>query len=70
MGIKQGAISLDVENSIASLLGFRKIVYKNVKIHLRKLLILWLLVLLTLIVMCYLVLRIIGITQTYYILLI
>ena len=29
--IKQGAISFDVENSIALLLGFRKIVYKKVK---------------------------------------
>ena len=29
MEIKQGAISYDVENSIASLLGFRKIVYKK-----------------------------------------
>ena len=31
MEIKQGAISFDVENSIASLLGFRKIVYKKGK---------------------------------------
>ena len=35
MGIKQGAISFDVENSIAPILGFRKIVYKKVNIHLR-----------------------------------
>ena len=28
MEIKQGALSFDVENSIASLLGFRKVVYK------------------------------------------
>ena len=51
MEIKQGALSFDVENSIASLLGFRKLVYKKVNIHLRKLLILWVLVLLTFIVM-------------------
>ena len=31
MEIKQGAISFDIENSIASLLGFRKIVYKKAK---------------------------------------
>ena len=29
--IKQGAISIDIKNSIASLLGFRKIVYKKGK---------------------------------------
>ena len=29
--IKQGAINFDIENSIAPLLGFRKIVYKKVK---------------------------------------
>ena len=49
--IKQGAIDFDIENSIAPLLGFRKIVYKKVNIHLRKLLILWVSVLLTFIVM-------------------
>ena len=31
MEIKQGAIKFDVENSIASLLGFRKAVYKQGK---------------------------------------
>ena len=31
MEIKQGALSFDVENTIASLLGFRKVVYKQVK---------------------------------------
>ena len=31
MEIKQGAISFDIENSIASSLGFRKIVYKKGK---------------------------------------
>ena len=31
MEIYQGALSFDVENSIASLLGFRKIVYKQSK---------------------------------------
>ena len=31
MEMKQGAISFDIENSIASLLGFRKTVYKNEK---------------------------------------
>ena len=51
MEIKQGALSINVENSIASLLEFRKVVYKKVKIHLRKMLILWVLVLLTFIVM-------------------
>ena len=29
--IKQGARSIDVDNSIASLLGFRKVVYKSAK---------------------------------------
>ena len=51
MEIKQGAINFDIENSIAPLLGFRKTVYKKVNIHLRKLLILWVLVLLTFIEM-------------------
>ena len=51
MEMKQGALNFDIENSIAPLLGFRKIVYKKVNIHLRKLLILWVLVLLTFIVM-------------------
>ena len=52
MEIKQGALSFDIENSLASLLGFRKIIYKKkVDINLRKLLILWVLVLLTFIVM-------------------
>ena len=31
MEIKQGAINIDIENSIAPLLGFRKIVYKKGK---------------------------------------
>ena len=39
MEIKQGAISFDVENSRASLLGFRKIVYKKVNMHPKRLLI-------------------------------
>ena len=47
MEIKQGALSFDIENSLASLLGFRKIIY----INLRKLLILGVLVLLKFIVM-------------------
>ena len=51
MEIKQGALSFDIENSLASLLGFRKIIYKKVDLNLRKLLILWVLVLLTFIVM-------------------
>ena len=29
MEIKQGALSFDIENSLASLLGFRKIIYKK-----------------------------------------
>ena len=48
---KQGALSFDIENSLASLLGFRKIIYKKVDINLRKILILWVSVLLTFIVM-------------------
>ena len=51
MEIKQGAINFDVENSIASLLGFRKAVINKVTIHFRNLLILRVLVLLTFIVM-------------------
>ena len=31
MEIKQGAFSFDIENSLASLLGFRKIIYKKVR---------------------------------------
>ena len=31
MEIKQGALSFDIENSIAPLLGFREIVYKKGK---------------------------------------
>ena len=50
MEIKQGAISFDVENSIASLLALEKWFIKKVNIHLRKLLILWALLLLTFIV--------------------
>ena len=50
MEIKQGAINFDIENSIAPLLGLRKIVIKKVNIHLRNLLI-CVLVLLTFIVM-------------------
>ena len=50
MEIKQ-ALSFDVENPIDPLPGFRKIVYKKVIIHLRNLLILWALVLLTFTVM-------------------
>ena len=51
MEIKQGAINFDIEISIAPLLGFRKHFIKKVNIHLRKLLILWVFVLLTFIVM-------------------
>ena len=51
MEIKQGALSFDIENSLASLLGFRKIIYK-------KLLILRVLVLLTFIAILYLELKI------------
>ena len=29
MEIKQGALNFDIENSLASLLGFRKIIYKK-----------------------------------------
>ena len=51
MEIKQGAINFTVENSIASLLGFRKAVYKQGKKYIKRLLILWVLVQLTSIVM-------------------
>ena len=51
MEIKHGAINFDIENSIAPLLGFKKYCIKKENIHLRKLLILWNLVLLTFIVM-------------------
>ena len=70
MEIKQGALSFDIENSLASLLGFRKINYKKVDINLRKLSILWVLVLLTFIALLYLELKITVKIQTYYILLI
>ena len=66
--IKQGALSFDVDNSIASLLGFRKVCINQISIHLKRLLILWVLVLLTFTVMLYLVLKIMVITQIYYIL--
>ena len=49
MEAKQGAINFDIENSIAPLLGFRKIVYEQGKYISQ--LILRVLVLLTLIVM-------------------
>ena len=62
---KQGAFNFDSENSIAPLLGFRKNVHKKVNKHLSKLLILWVLVLLTFIVMWYLVLRKMGIYNLY-----
>ena len=42
MEVKQGAINFDIENSIAPILGFRKIVYEQGK-YLRKMLILWVL---------------------------
>ena len=51
MEIKRGAINFDIKNSIAPLLVFRKIVYKKGKYTSQKMLILWVLVLLTFIVM-------------------
>ena len=51
MEVKQGAINFDRENSMHPLLGFRKKYMYKVNIHLRKLLIFWVLVLLTFIVM-------------------
>ena len=51
MEIKQGAISFDVENSIAPLLCFRKIVYKQGKYTSQKIVDIMPLVLLTFIVM-------------------
>ena len=70
MEIKQGALSFDLENSIASLLGFRKIVYKRENINIRKLLILWVSIILTFIAILYLELKIMLKIQIYYILLI
>ena len=49
--IKHGAINFDVENSIASLLGFRKAVYKQGKYTSQKIVDIMVLVLLTFIVM-------------------
>ena len=71
MKIKQGALSFDIKNSIASLLGFRKIILKKkVKINLRILLILSVSIILTFIAILYLELKIIVKIQIYYILLI
>ena len=64
MEINYGALSFDVKNSIASFLGFRKIVHKQGKYTSQKFI--DVLVQLTSIVVLYLVLKI---TQTYYILL-
>ena len=47
MEIKQGAFNFDIENSIAPILGFRKIVYKKSKYTSQKIVKLWVLVLLT-----------------------
>ena len=72
MEVKQGATNFDIENPKAPLLGFKKQYMKKVNIHLKRLLIIWcdymILVLLTFFVMLYLVLKIMEITQTYYIL--
>ena len=51
MEIKQSALGYDVENSITSFLAFGKLLYRAGKIHLRILLILWVLTLLTFTVM-------------------
>ena len=51
MQIKQGELSFDEKNSMALLLGFRKKVYEQDKYTPQKILILWVLVLLTLIVL-------------------
>ena len=69
MEIKQGALRFDVENSIGSLLGFRKISYRagTYNIHFRKLLILWVLIQLIFIVILYLELKILVKIQIYYI---
>ena len=69
MEIKQGAIKYDIENSIAPLLGFVKKYINKVKMHLKKLLILRVLVLLIFHVILNLVFKIMAIAQTYYILL-
>ena len=69
MEIKQGALSFDVENSIAPLLGFRKIVYKKGKYTSQT--IVDIMGFSTINIHCNVisVLKIMGITQTYYILL-
>ena len=51
MEIKQGALGFDVENSIASLLGFRKVVYKKGKYKSQKIVDIMVLVSLTFILM-------------------
>ena len=51
MEIKQGALSFDIENSLASLLGFRKIIYKKGRYKSQKIIDIMGLVLLTFIVM-------------------
>ena len=69
MEINQGAISFDVENSIASLLGFRKAVYKQGKYTSQK--IVDIMGFSTINILCNVIsgVKITGITQTYYILL-
>ena len=51
MEIKQGALSFDIENSLASLLGFRKIIYKKGRYKSQKIIDIMVLVLLTFTVM-------------------
>ena len=51
MEVKQGAINIDIKNSIAPLLGFRKIVYEQGKYTSQKIVDIMVLVLLTFIVM-------------------
>ena len=66
-GNEQGALSFDVDNSIASLLGFRKVVYKPGKYASQK--IIDIMDYSTNIIRCnlFLVLRIMAITQISYI---
>ena len=70
METKQGAINVDIENSIASLLGFAKIVYEQGKYTSQK--IIDFMGFSTLNILCNLisgVLKIMAIAQTYYTLL-
>ena len=70
MEIKRGALSFDIENSIASLLGFRKIIYKKGKYKSQKIIDIMGFNNITFIAILYLELKIMVKIQIYYILLI